>query len=91
MNFFSELLSPDERTELHLSSFTASIFLDSKTRIGQVRNLMQPEIAARRKARQNLNLNNNQKIQEPGFILVNRQVHFKDTVERLPRLAYGQS
>ena len=72
MSFFSELLSPDERTELHLCSFTAFIFLDSKTRIGQVMNLMQPEIDARGEARQNLNLNNNQKTQEAGFILVNR-------------------
>ena len=35
-------------------------------------NLMQPEIDARGEARQNLNLNNNQKTQEAGFILVNR-------------------
>jgi len=30
VSFCSELLSTDERTDLHLRSFTASIFLDSR-------------------------------------------------------------
>jgi len=38
VSFCSELLYTDERTDLHIHSFTASIFLDSKTRIGQVMN-----------------------------------------------------
>jgi len=51
-------------------------------------NFMQPEIAARREARQNLNLNNSQKAQEAGFIPIDRQVHAKQIIERVPRLAY---
>ena len=81
MSFCSELLFTDERTELHLRSLTASIFLDSKTRIGQVMNLMKLEIAARRETRQKLNLNNNQKTQEAGFILINPQTHSKHIIE----------
>jgi len=48
-------------------------------------NLLQPEIAARREARQKLNLINDQ---EAGFILINQQMHSKYISERPPQLAY---
>jgi len=51
----------------------ASKIFDFKTRIEQVMNLLQPEIAARREARQKLNLVNDQ---EAGFILINQQMQF---------------